>query len=158
MIDFMVLGLPRSGTAWMANLLTTDTSLCLHEPLIENSLEQLDSFDYKFKLGISDTSAGFFAQKINNHPAKKVIINRTLDDMNFSLINLGFPTMTKKALEMLNAIDGYRINFDDLFEYKKIAFVYEFLIDKTLDKKRYDLLCKMNVQNTNAIHNVRKMI
>lgn len=28
MLDFMIIGLPRSGTTWAANLLTTDAVLC----------------------------------------------------------------------------------------------------------------------------------
>ena len=31
-LDFAVLALPRSGTTWLANLLTTDTTLCRHDP------------------------------------------------------------------------------------------------------------------------------
>ncbi len=30
---FFVTGLPRSRTAWLANLLTTDRTLCFHEPI-----------------------------------------------------------------------------------------------------------------------------
>ena len=32
---FLVFGMPRSRTAWVANFLTTDRSLCLHEGLVD---------------------------------------------------------------------------------------------------------------------------
>ena len=55
MIDFMVLALPRSGTAWVANLLTTDTSLCIHEAFMDHSIDDLDNRPHDGLLGIAET-------------------------------------------------------------------------------------------------------
>src|SRR5262245_11295408 len=40
MMPFFVPGLPRSRTAWLANWLTTDTSLCLHDVRYSKTLLQ----------------------------------------------------------------------------------------------------------------------
>jgi hypothetical protein len=55
MLDFIVLGLPRSATTWLANWLTTDRSLCLHDPFAKTLPEQWDAGGKR--LGISCTGA-----------------------------------------------------------------------------------------------------
>ena len=160
MIDFMVLGLPRSGTAWMANLLTTDTSLCLHESFMTTTIQQLDAREKQENhlLGICETSAIFIADEINKHPAQKIVIERPLMQINFSLARLGFPVANETTIKLLKSIEGYRIAFDDLFDYKKIASVYEWLIGKQLSQDRHKLLCSFGIENIFAIHAVRSLL
>ena len=72
MMDFIVTGLPRSGTTWVANWLTTDTTLCIHDPLYKYHLEDLDNIETNKKLGISCTAiwrapeffVAFYASKL----------------------------------------------------------------------------------------------
>jgi hypothetical protein len=40
-VNFLILSLPRSGSAWLANFLTYGPVYCYHEPMAEGSLEQL---------------------------------------------------------------------------------------------------------------------
>jgi len=76
---FFVFGLPRSRTAWMANLLTYESSVCLHEALIEcPTLEDLES---KMSLsggiisGISDTLACFIGEQIADFwPEARIVL------------------------------------------------------------------------------------
>ena len=42
MIDFMVIGLPRTGTTWASNWLTTDSTQCYHDPLYHTHYEDWD--------------------------------------------------------------------------------------------------------------------
>lgn len=160
MIDFMVLGLPRSGTAWLANLLTTDTSLCLHESFMTTTIQELDELEKSqgHLLGICETSGLFIADEINNHPSQKVIIERPLHEINFSLARIGFPLMPDETIKLLKNLEGYRIAFEDLFDYQKISFVYEQLIGKQLNKDRHQLLCSFGIENIFAIHAVRSML
>lgn len=159
MIDFMVLGLPRSGTAWMANLLTTDNSICLHESFMTYSLNQIDEMEKDDKLlGISETSAIFDCDAINAHKAKKIIIERPLDEINASLMRIGFPMIDETFCKLLKNLEGYRIAFDDLFKHDKVALVYKQLLGKTLDKNRHSLLCSFGVENIYAIHAVRNLL
>ena len=55
MLDFMVVGLPRSGTAWLANWFTTERAMCWHEPLWTRSLDELDAMKGAGMFGIADT-------------------------------------------------------------------------------------------------------
>lgn len=158
MIDFMVIGLPRSGTAWLANLLTTDTSICLHEAFIDKTLEQLDVVGYFGKLGISETSAIFHTEKINAHPAKKLIVERNVLPINHSLVRIGLPMIPNTFVQLLEQIDGYRIKYQDIFNYEIMSKAYEYLLDKKLSYERHRLLVNLNVQNQTAIRVVKGML
>ena len=158
MIDYMVISLPRSGTAWTANLLTTGDDICLHESFMTETLETLDNKKHSGLLGISETSAIFFADEVNKHPAKKLIIERPLDEVNNSLMGLGFYTFTSEINSLLNSIEGYKISFNDLFNADSMGKAYEFLTGKEMNKDRHELLCSFGVQNIFAIEAVRNML
>jgi len=157
MIDFMVLGLPRSGTAWLANLLTTDDSYCRHEAFWKSTLVQLDLIDAPGKFGVSETSGYSIPDVLNDHPARKLIVTRSLNEINKSLKSLNLPEMTNDHFDALNSIQGYRIDFNDLFVFNKMAKAYNFLLDKELSSCRHSMLCDMNVQNKSLIKEVQKL-
>ena len=82
MKHFFITGLPRSRTAWLANLLTTDTSVCYHE-----KIRECDSFEkYIVKMTtapvekVGDSSSGhllFYRQMVQTFPdAKWVLVER----------------------------------------------------------------------------------
>ena len=156
----MVLGLPRSGTAWLANLLTTDTSLCLHEAFMHYDIEQLDAREKPpaHRFGISETSAIFIPDEINQHSACKIIIERPIDEINLSLYRIGLPCIGEDCVKLLKNIEGYRIAFNDLFDANKVSMVYEMALNKPLDDERHALLCSFGVENIYAIHAVRNMM
>lgn len=65
-MDYFIVGLPRSRTAWLANFMTYDCSFCFHEGLVEaGSVEGL--MDLKklcpdaFVIGNSDSGLPLFA-------------------------------------------------------------------------------------------------
>lgn len=157
MIDFMVIALPRSGTAWTANLLTTDDSICLHESFLQFTIDQLDDLHMPHKLGISETAGAFFPEEINKHPAKKLVITRPIHEINSSTQKLDMPELTEHAQSLLDDIDGYRIEYRNLFDYKEMRKAFEFLLDKKLDPMRHALLCGMRVENIEAVNIVRNM-
>lgn len=157
MIDFMVVALPRSGTAWTANLLTTDDSVCLHESFLQFTIDQLDDLQMPHKLGIAETAGAFFPEEVNKHSAKKLVITRPLDEINSSAQKLNLPVLTEHAESLLNDIDGYRIEYRNLFDYKEMSKAFEFLLDKKLDPMRHALLCGMRVENIEAVNLVRNM-
>jgi len=48
---FFICGYPRSRTAWLANLFTTDTTLCFHEP--HEAVEDLIAQHPQYRIGVS---------------------------------------------------------------------------------------------------------
>ena len=87
-MDYLITGLPRSRTAWLANYLTVGSSFCYHEGLKNcfdiGDLRMMKKAPYT---GNSDSSAVFFVDEMKNlFPHMKiVIIDRNYQDVLNSL-------------------------------------------------------------------------
>lgn len=139
MIDFMVIGLPRSGTSWAANWLTTDHSICLHDPLALYDRSDLDrlSFGSK-KVGVSCTGLWMFPRFLEDHPCEKVILHRDLNDINEELAVMGLPKCTHQHEMLLDHINGYHFHYSALFDNPKP--MWEILMGYDMDEDRHRLL------------------
>lgn len=143
MIEFMVLGLPRSGTTWAANWLTTDTTLCLHDPIATTHYRDLDSIRSHSMLGISCTGTCMFVDWVNNHPARKVILHRDITEIRKSLELIGLNDFQCDE-SVLNRINGRHHHWEELFDNPQS--MYEFLLEKPFNKERHNRLVDMNIQ------------
>lgn len=144
MIEFMVIAAPRSGTTWAANWLTTDTTLCLHDPLWHRQYFELDSIQSKKMLGISCTAIALLPEYVNKHPARKVILHRNLDEVNQSLIAIGSPALTKIWEGALEQIIGRHCDWREIFDSPKD--IYEYLLGLPFDEERHAELSKIEMQ------------
>lgn len=143
MISFMVLGLPRSGTAWAANWLTTDRSLCLHEPLFEHHYSDLDGIETDKVLGISCTGSSMFRSWVNGHPARKVILHRDRAEVDASLARIGMDPVPPSV--NLDGIDGLHVHWLDLFERPDRVWNLVFP-GWRMDVERHAMLRRLRVQ------------
>lgn len=141
MIEFMLLAAPRSGTAWAANWLTTDASLCLHEPLYDYTHAQLDARPGTKQLGIACTLSALL--DVNRHPARKVILHRDTEEIRTSMAILGIPG--DYDFTALDNIEGRHVHWSALFE--EPAPIYEYLLEYPFDAERHQLLRGLNIQN-----------
>lgn len=165
MLDFMIVALPRSGTAWTANFLTTERSLCWHEPLSEHDLADLDQMKMTGLFGIADTQLSLMnPQELNAHPARKLIIHREFTTIARSLYALKLP-MLGTAMDYLEAcgegmyeIEGWHIPYPAIFEADSFKPAYEWLTSMQFDRARHAVLKQMNVQNKVMIEKVRKVM
>lgn len=147
MIDFIVTGMPRSGTTWVANWLTTDDTLCLHDPLYQYKLDELDTINSNKRLGISCTGMWRFTEFLKTHTAKKLIIHRDIKEINDSLVNeMGVPTVSEDEVESLWNISGLHVSFLDLFNPVTAKNIYEYLLEKPFDFERHEYLTQLNIQ------------
>lgn len=144
MIEFMLISAPRCASTWAANWLTTDNTLCLHDPLNDWHYTDLDGLESAKRLGIADTGVFRFGGWLNAHPAKKVILHRPLDEINASLSDIGLPPISYDEWSMLDDIDGVHCCWRDLFT--KPAPIYEFLTGKRFDAERHAELCLIEMQ------------
>lgn len=144
MIEFMVIALPRSGTTWASNWLTTDDTLCLHDPLWDRHYSELDSIKSKKRLGVSCTGLMLFPQWLNQHPARKVILHRDVIEVNASLGAIGMPRMEHDAEDRLWGIAGLHVPWTDLFDAP--SAIYEHLLQKEFDAERHAELRKISMQ------------
>ena len=144
MVEFMVIAAPRSGTTWAANWLTTDRTLCLHDPLFECHYEHLDRIHTEKLLGVSCTGLAFFVDWVNAHPARKVVLHRDIKEINESLDSIGLAALDNTYLDRLDRIEGYHTDWSDIFNDPK--FIYEFLTQRPFDVERHALLSTIEMQ------------
>lgn len=144
MLSFMVLAAPRSGTTWCANWLTTDATLCLHDPLWTHQYTELDAIESPKMLGISCTGTALFPDWVNSHPARKIILRRDLKEVDDSLERIGLTPCSKQWDGVLERIMGVHVEWTDIFDRPKE--IYEYLLDREFDPERHAQLVEMNVQ------------
>jgi hypothetical protein len=160
MVEFMVLSAPRSGSTWVANWLTTERVLCLHDPILEHKPEDLDALTWPpcrhspgyspavdRLFGIACTGLGLLTAFVNAHPARKVIVHRDFRDINESLMSLGLTRVIAKRWEQaLNAIDGMHVQYADLFQGGLAEPIYEHLTHLPFDAVRHEQLKDMHIE------------
>lgn len=143
-IKFMILAAPRSATTWVSNWLTTDTTLCLHDPLWTRSYDELDAIASPKMVGISCTGIALFPAWVNSHPARKIILHRDLKEVDASLERIGLSACSQAWEGVLHKIEGVHLIWTDVFDRPKP--IYEYLLDKPFDAERHAALKEMNIQ------------
>lgn len=149
-LDFIVLALPRSGTTWLSNWLTTDRTLCLHDPF---SLGMPEAWPRDHRLrGISCTGAALMPRWLARYTCPIAIIERNPEECDASLARLGLPD-TDLLREALGATRGLCVDFDELWREGSARALWHYLMPASIpfDALRYRLLREMHVQPMNAI-------
>jgi len=145
MIDFAVFGLPRSGTAWLANWLTTDKSLCLHDPFAASMPEHWEAGGKR--LGISCTGSYLFPRWVGALDCPVAVIERDPDECAASLRAIGLPDDVAPLERALRAVQGRRWHFADLWDEDKARELWGFLLPHVpFDAQRHRLLLDMRVE------------
>ena len=150
MIDFMVVGLPRSGTTWASAWLTTDTSLCWHDPLYQMHYTDWDERLARpgKSVGVSCTGIWRWIDWLCRHPARKVILHRDIGEVMLSMAQIGLPhSDLEHGATLLEQIDGLHVPFSDLFDLERGKLIWEFLMtDKPYDVDRHKLMIDIEMQ------------
>lgn len=87
MSKFFIAALPRSRTAWLANMLTTETSICFHEGIrrCSNLEEYIKLLDGQVPNNVGDSSSALvlnWRELAGRYPqAKWVVIRRPFEDV-----------------------------------------------------------------------------
>lgn len=150
----MVMSGPRSASTWCANWLTTDTSLCLHDPLLQYTSEYLARMNLAPKrLGISCTSALLYPDWVKTIQCPKVILYRDPAEINTSLRRLGLAELIVEGRK------GHLSRIEALMEDKgTLLLPYEYMLypkgakrmaghlGVPWDADRHDLLCQMRIE------------
>lgn len=150
MIDFMVIAGERSGSTWAANWLTTDTTICIHDPLYRWRLEELDGIYplMERRKGISCTALQLAPRWVNAHRARKVILHRPAAEIAASWGNLVYPipeTDCRGTEDRLLEISGLHVQYRDLFDPHSARDIAKYL-GVPFDLHRHIELVQMNVQ------------
>lgn len=148
MLDFIVLSLPRSGSAWISNWLTTDRTLCLHDPFA-TALPEHWQWDHR-RRGISCTGAYLLPGWLRAQRCSVFVVERDRGVCDASLRALGLPETTDAMVAALAAVDAPRIPFADLWDEARAKQWWKRIVPGVaFDAIRYRQLRGMNVQDVN---------
>jgi hypothetical protein len=147
MNNFLILGLPRSRTAWLANFMTYDGHYCSHEGL--DGCESL--YEYKSKFypfsGDSNTGLALLHFEPMFKDFKVVVIDNEIDEaVKFSSRYYQYDAteiMTRLKIR-LDSIEGLHINFNDIND--RLAEIWMHVSKQPFDEHRADMLKDFNVQ------------
>lgn len=146
MVQFMVLSAPRSASTWVANWLTTDKTLCLHDPLLLHAADMLDAIPCDRILGLACTALPVLPELVEAYQARKVIVHRDAGEVDRSLETIGLSPLGSVWKNALESLSGMHIAFDALFDPARARPIYEYLTGLPFDKERHALLVDMHIE------------
>lgn len=157
MISFMVIAGERSASTWAANWLTTDTTLCIHDPLMRYTLGELDTvFPLMNKRkGLSCTALQLCPGWLNSHTAQKVILHRPEEEIAASWAKLGVEGYARDTTDRLCRIDGMHYPYMALFDPITARQIAD-ILGVPFDAHRHAELVQMNIQPQWAAVSVTK--
>lgn len=139
-MDFLILSLPRSGTAWFANFLTYGNCFCYHEPLADGHLNQprvapitgaIDTIAY-----LGEWSA----------PRMYALV-RNSDEIEASLSKLSPITFRDDYDRFYSrTFDLVTFRYDSLFNLDYLELVWNTITNSPFPHARAELLIEMNIQ------------
>lgn len=147
MIDFVIVGLPRSGTTWAANWLTTGKTICVHDPLYTTHYSEWDSLvEPGSTTGVSCTGIWRWADWLNSRPARKLVLHRPLHEVNESMQAIGLQPLAPQAEAMLSSIEGLHVDYTSLFDASKARELWEYLTPEPFSRRRHEELVHIEMQ------------
>lgn len=145
MIDFMVLGLPRSATTWLSVWLTSERSLCLHDPFAQGLPEDWPCDHRQF--GIACTGAYLFPKWLSQQSCPTAIIVRDVEDCDASLSRMGWGNTEGELRDAFAKAEGRRFAFDALWIEDEARELWDFLLPRVpFDALRYRQLKDIQIQ------------
>lgn len=157
-MNFLVLGLPRSRTAWLAKFLTCGDWFCGHEELRHlRSLDDADAWFSQDCTGSAETAAAPWWRLIPEN-VRIVTVRRPVGEVLDSLMALPGLTFDRGALETtmafmdrkLDQIEARRdclsVRFEDLNNEATCKAVFEHCLPYPHDSERWKVLAAENVQ------------
>jgi len=147
MSNFLILGLPRSRTAWLANFMSTQGLSCSHEGL--NGCRSLKEYRDRFSKdsGDSNTGLALFDFEPLFEDFKIVIIDSDIEPAveftkkYFSHDSTAFMSELKIRL---SGIDGLHIPFSKIND--RLEDIWYYLTPKQFDERRAKMLIGFDVQ------------
>lgn len=163
-IPFIVYGLPRSRTAWIAKFLTYKDWECGHEQaMYMRNMEDVRAFFAQSSIGTAETAASYGRDLIRHAVPniKEMVILRPVDEviesvMRIDISKIGFydRCRLRKGMEygnrMLQKIakdpNVLVIHYADLVNEETCAKVFEYCLPYKFDKAWWESLHAKNVQ------------
>lgn len=157
---FFITGLPRSRTAWLANLFTTDTTICYHDRPFESKLCNREDK----KVGFSCSEIIWSYQSIHYEfpTARWLVVVRDGDDSLRSFKRFAsknkMDTEERSDLtdnwkgrcqfisEILREPCVFGIHYEELENEWAVRRAWELLVEAEFDSERFHLLQELRVE------------
>lgn len=162
MEPFFITGLPRSRTAWLANLFSYENSFCFHEALRKCSeikdIKKIFNGVNKQYVGDSDSGLPFFIDEVLDlfPESKLVLVNRGVSEAIESLGKVfpDYPNIEKIVIKTQDAINDmvekykpFIIDFEDLNDMGACELLWEYCVPGIVfEARRWEMLNLMNVE------------
>lgn len=166
MKTFFVMGLPRSGTAWLSNFLTWGDSFCLHEATCGcESLQDLEDAFIRTgcsNVGNADTASVILADALDERfpDSRFLFVVRNIDKVKYSLRTKGFDNsfVDSAAVVLSTAIreeslNSMAVSFESLFEQNTARAIWDFLrMPGDFPFRRFELLRGARIDSMNKFN------
>ena len=134
-MKFLIYAMPRSGSAWLANFLTSDGLVCHHDPLGRMSFEQANTLDAAI-----DTGAYLFPGKLQAECHYALV--RRVGDSNRSLMRIGLPPLAEYPQLAVPTFF-----YERLFDIGYLEDLWAQIRGPGFDAERARMLIDLNVQH-----------
>lgn len=145
---FIIYGLPRSRTAWLADFLTYGDWSCFHETTLHmRSIADIQTFLAREKVGTSETAAAPGWRLIHHYSPdiRAVVVKRAPEDALASMLQLGIsydmPELKRILAYLVRIMDEISdqpnvltIDYDDLATEGGCAAVFEHCLPYRFDR------------------------
>lgn len=129
--------------------MTTDTTICLHDPLLEYTLPNLQrlTFSDGRRFGISCTSSVLYPDWVNAQKCPKVVLYREVSEINRSLRELGLVELieSRHLVRLSNIKGALLVPYEQLFTQTGARAIAKFL-KVPFDAARHDVLMQMRIE------------
>lgn len=147
MCNFLVLGLPRSRTAWLANFLTYDDITCTHEGL--NGCKNLTDYLSKFKTKSGDSNTGLMMFDFERYfrDFKIIIIDNTIDaavEFSKRYYSHDSTQFMLKAQRRLSRIEGLHVPFKSIND--NLEKIWDYVSGEQFNESRAKFLINLTVE------------
>lgn len=155
---FIILGLPRSRTAWLSRFLTYGDHICGHEELRHlRSFDDAKAWLSQPRMGSAETAlAPFWRTLLRMAPETRVVVvRRPVGEVVESLSAFGFdpavmaPAMRRldaKLDQIVNRVPCLEVTFDGLNDEETCRAVFEHCLPYKFDPAHWQKLAGENVQ------------
>lgn len=148
MLPYLVLGLPRSRTFWLAKFLSRPERMCEHDPSVRfRSRRDVEQYFWAGGAAATDTALSRIWPSFDLSHVLVVVVHRPLFEVCASLRRLGLPTEGMAAAErQLAGIRGMHIKAADLDEERIAEAVYQACTGRLAPAGRWREMIGRNLQ------------
>jgi hypothetical protein len=146
-LAFRVFGLPRSGTTWMSNWLTTNDSICWHNPVFFAGVPGIEQWAAKQDVPAGISCTGTWLASGLDPDVPTICLTRELADIQASLAAIGLCPYPQEWYDMFMALPYEQWRMDELMEQEGARRVHHYLLPGVpFNLARWQELKRMAIQ------------